>query len=66
MVRGIEGRAQEHGLFYFIGLLKNTHLRRFPHPSSLRRTLTVRLTPQDSGALHLDIFKKPEGNLKNL
>jgi hypothetical protein len=41
------------------GLLKNGHLRRFPHPSSLRRMQKIRLTPQESGALHLAIFEKP-------
>ena len=39
--------------------MKNGHLRRFPHPSSLRRMQKIRLTPQGSGALHLAIFEKP-------
>jgi hypothetical protein len=51
--------------------LKNAHLLRFSHPSSLRRTLQqVRLTPQDFEGphkrdfaklnLHLGIFEQPE------
>jgi hypothetical protein len=40
-------------------LLKNGHLLRFPHPSSLRRTAKVRLTSQDFGALHLALFEQP-------
>jgi hypothetical protein len=32
-------------------LLKKAHLQRSPHPSSLQRTLNVRLTPQDFGRL---------------
>ena len=34
-------------------------LRRFPHPSSLRRMQKIRLTSQGSGALHLAILEKP-------
>jgi hypothetical protein len=42
-----------------VWLLKNGHLLRFPHPSSLRRMQKIRLAPQGSGALHLAFFEKP-------
>jgi hypothetical protein len=38
---------------------KNGHLRRFPHPSSLRRTLQYASVLGISGALHLAIFELP-------
>jgi len=41
-------------------LLKNGHLRRFPHPSSLRRTAKYASFLRISGALHLAIFEQPE------
>jgi hypothetical protein len=41
-------------------LLKNGHLRRFPHPSSLRRTAKYASFLRISGALHLTIFEQPE------
>jgi len=49
-------------------LLKNDHLRRFPHPSSLRRTAKYASLLRISGALHLvlfeqaakDLFQQPE------
>jgi len=41
-------------------LLKNGHLRRFPHPSSLRRTAEYASFLMISGALHLTIFEQPE------
>jgi len=37
-------------------LLKNAHLQRFPHPSSLRRTRKYASLLGISGALDLDIF----------
>ncbi len=40
--------------------LKNGHLRRFPHPSSLRRTAKYASFLRISGALHLTIFEQPE------
>ncbi len=40
-------------------LLKNVHLRRFPHPSSLQRTLKYASLLRISGALHLGIFEQP-------
>jgi hypothetical protein len=40
-------------------LLKNAHLRRFPHPSSLRRTSKYASFLRISGALHLGIFEQP-------
>jgi hypothetical protein len=40
-------------------LLKNTHLRRYPHPSSLRRTTVYVSFLGISGALHLRIFYQP-------
>jgi hypothetical protein len=42
------------------GLLKNGHLPRFPHPSSLRRTAKYASFLRISGALHLTIFEQPE------
>ena len=39
---------------------KNGHLRRFPHPSSLRRTHQYASVLGISGALHLAIFEQPE------
>ncbi len=42
-------------------LLKNGHLRRFPHPSSLRRTAKYASFLRISGALHLTIFEQPGG-----
>jgi hypothetical protein len=41
-------------------LLKNGHLRRFLHPSSLRRTAKYASFLWISGALHLTIFEQPE------
>jgi hypothetical protein len=43
-------------------LLKNTHLLRFPHPSSLRRTLKYASLLKISGALHLGIFEQSAEN----
>jgi hypothetical protein len=40
-------------------LLKNAHLRRFPHPSSLRRTAMYASLLRTSGALDLDVFEQP-------
>jgi hypothetical protein len=40
--------------------LKNAHLLRFPHPSSLRRTSKYASLLRISGALHLGIFEQPE------
>jgi hypothetical protein len=44
------------------GLLKNAHLLRFPHPSSLRRTSKYASFLRISGALHLGIFEQPAEN----
>jgi hypothetical protein len=41
-------------------LLKNVHLRRSPHPSSLQRTFKYASLLRISGALHLGIFDQPE------
>ena len=41
-------------------LLKNAHLRRCPHPSSLRRTSQYASLLRISGALHLGIFEQPK------
>jgi hypothetical protein len=41
-------------------LLKNAHLLRFPHPSSLRRTSEYASLLRISGALHLGIFEQQE------
>jgi len=43
-------------------LLKNTHLLRFPHPPSLRRTSKYASFLRISGALHLGIFEQHEEN----
>jgi hypothetical protein len=40
--------------------MKNAHLRRSPHPSSLRRTFKYASLLRISGALHLGIFDQPE------
>jgi hypothetical protein len=50
-------RVNEH-----LRLLKNDHLLRFPHPSSLRRTLKYASFLRISRALHLGIFEQPEQN----
>ena len=49
-------------LMGLIRLLKNTHLLRFPHPSSLRRTSKYASLLRISRALHLGIFEQPERN----
>jgi len=41
-------------------LLKNAHLRRSPHPSSLQRTSKYASLLRILGALHLGIFDQPE------
>ena len=41
-------------------LMKNAHLRRCPHPSSLRRTYEYASLLRISDALHLGIFDQPE------
>jgi hypothetical protein len=43
-------------------LLKNAHLLRFPHPSSLRRTVKYASFLRISGALHPGIFEQPDEN----
>ena len=48
------------GIVGFSRLLKNAHLLRFPHPSSLQRTTKYASLLGTSGALHLDIFDQPE------
>jgi hypothetical protein len=40
-------------------LSENAHLRRYLHPSSLRRTLVYASFLRISEALHLDIFHQP-------
>jgi len=40
-------------------LLKNTHLLRYAHPSSLRRTEKYASFLMISRALHLDVFDQP-------
>ena len=45
-----------------IRLLKNAHLLRFPHSSSLRRTTKYASLLRISGALHLGIFEQPGEN----
>jgi hypothetical protein len=43
-------------------LLKNTHLRRYAHPSSLQRTPMYASFLRMSRALHLDVFEQPAKN----
>jgi hypothetical protein len=43
-------------------LLKNAHLHRSPHPSSLQRTFRYASLLRISGAFHLGIFDQPEKN----
>jgi hypothetical protein len=43
-------------------LLKNTHLLRYAHPSSLQRTTQYASFLRISCALHLDVFDQPEKN----
>jgi hypothetical protein len=50
-----------HSLFCF-RLLKNAHLRRCPHSSSLRRTPKYASLLRILGALHLGIFDQPLRN----
>jgi len=40
-------------------LLKNTHLQRYAHPSSLQRTCMYASLLRISRALHLDVFEQP-------
>jgi hypothetical protein len=42
--------------------LKNTHLLRYAHPSSLQRTTKYASFLRISRALHLDVFDQPEKN----
>src|SRR4030042_684855 len=44
-------------------LLKNAHLRRCPHPSSLRRTGMYASLLGISGALYLTVFEQPESGV---
>ena len=39
--------------------MKNAHLRRYPHLSSLRRTIKYASFLKISDALHLDVFDQP-------
>jgi hypothetical protein len=43
-------------------LLKNDHLLRFPHPSSLRRTGKYASLLRISEALYLALFEQPGGD----
>ncbi len=43
-------------------MLKNAHLRRPPHPSSLQRTCKYASLLRISGSLHLSIFEHPDRN----
>jgi hypothetical protein len=47
-------------MVYCSRLLKNAHLQRSPHPSSLQRTFKYASLLRISGALHLGIFDQPE------
>jgi len=39
--------------------MENTHLLRYPHPSSLRRTSMYASLLGVSGALYLNVFEQP-------
>jgi hypothetical protein len=54
-------KIREMGLNLY-RLLKNAHLRRSSHPSSLQRTFKYASVLRISGALHLGIFDQPEKN----
>jgi hypothetical protein len=54
--------SRDPGFKGSIRLLKNAHLLRFPHPSSLRRTSKYASLLRTSGAFHLGIFEQPAGN----
>jgi hypothetical protein len=56
----IEQTSAKRRCVGFSRLLKNGHLRRFPHPSSLQRTAKYASFLRISGALHLTIFEQPE------
>jgi len=43
-------------------LVKNTHLLRYAHPSSLQRTCMYASFLRISRALHLDVFEQPAEN----
>jgi hypothetical protein len=49
-----------NGLSAMNRLLKNAHLLRSPHPSSLQRTFKYASLLRTSAALHLGIFDQPE------
>jgi hypothetical protein len=52
-------------LYHLLGssrLLKNTHLLRYAHPSSLQRTCMYASFLRISRALHLDVFEQPAEN----
>ena len=57
------GLYQEAGVNITIRLLKNIHLLRCAHPSSLRRTVEYASFLLISRALHLDVFDQPGGEL---
>ena len=52
------GLSPDSPLLHFSRLLENAHLRRCPHPSSLRRTSKYASLLRISGALHLGIFEQ--------
>jgi hypothetical protein len=43
--------------------VKNTHLLRYAHPSSLQRTRMCASFLRISRALHLDVFDQPAGTV---
>ena len=49
-----------HHTSFFVTLLKNTHLRRRPHPSSLQRTSKYASLLRILDSLHLGIFEQPD------
>jgi hypothetical protein len=52
-------RSEFNGAHFISSLLKNGHLRRFPHPSALRSTAKYASLLRISGALHLALFEQP-------
>ena len=65
--RGYQSSARDAAVDLGMGgqslrLMKNAHLLRYPHPSSLRRTAMYASFLENSEALHLDIFHQPQRN----
>jgi hypothetical protein len=57
--KGVCPSTEGEAFFLLNRLLKNVHLRRYPHSSSLRRTAMYVSLFGISGALHLVVFEQP-------